>query len=138
MASSLLEKDSALQDRILKTVILPIRVKIVGNATAASKVSSSDLPGVVIVVAAGQTAAPAGVTTVSPVDATGLYSVVLDLAAIGVVGKVHKVDVVNITSTQTAAVSLSNGYIVVDIDSAADLTGANTSECELLISYTKK
>ena len=67
-----------------------------------------------------------------------MYSVVLDLAAIGVVGKVHKVDVVNITSTQTAAVSLSNGYIVVDIDSAADLTGANTSECELLISYTKK
>lgn len=138
MASSLLEKDSAIQDRIVKTVALPIRVKVVGNATAASKVVSSDLPSAAILVTAGQTAAPSGVTTVSPVDATGLYSLVLDSAAVGSVLKVLKVDVINVTSTHTAAISLSGGSIVVDIDTAADLSGANTSEVQLIVHYTKK
>ena len=139
MASSLLEKDSALQDRILKTVVLPVQVKIVGNATAASKISSSDLPGVVLAVAAGQTSLlPSGVTTVTPVDATGLFSIVLDSAAIGSVNKVISVDVVNVTGTHTAAISLSNGYIVVDINSDVDLTAANTSELKLVLTYLKK
>jgi hypothetical protein len=137
MASSLLEKDSALQDRILKSVSLPVRVKVVGNATPASKVASSDLSGVAIMVTAGQTAAPAGVTTVSPVDASGLYSVVLDSAAIGSVSKVVSVSVVNITGTHSAAISLSGRMIVIDIDSSADLTSAN-SEVQLVISYLKK
>jgi hypothetical protein len=139
MASSLLENNSALQDRILKTVALPIQVKIVGNATAASKVSSSDLPGVVLAVAAGQTSLlPSGVTTVTPADATGLYSIVLDSAAIGSVNKVISVAVVDVTGTHTAAISLSNGHIVVDIDSSVDLTGANTSELKLVLTYIKK
>lgn len=137
MASSLLEIDSALQDRIVKTVTVPLRVKVVGNATPALKVVSSDLPSVALIVTAGQAAAPAGVTTVSPVDATGLYSVVLDAAAVGKVLKVLKVDVINVTGTHTAAISLSGGSVVIDIDSSADLTSAN-SEVQLIIHYSKK
>lgn len=137
MASSLLEKNSVLQDRILKSNVLPIRIKMVGNATPASKVASSDLPGVVLFVAAGQSAAPSGVTTVTPVDATGKFSIVLDSAEMGSISKVHKVDVIDVTSTQSVAASLSNGYIVIDVDSAADLTSASC-EFELLVYYTKK
>lgn len=140
MSVSVLEKDSGLESRMGKTKKLALSVKVVGNATPASKVLSSDLPSVVIMSAEGQVSnVPAGVTTVTPADATGLYSVILDLAAIGPVNKVLKVDVVNITSTHTAAFSLSNGYIVIDLDSSSALTsGLGVSECILIIQYISK
>jgi uncharacterized iron-regulated membrane protein len=138
MSASVLEKNEVLEARAIKYKSVPITVKVVGNATPASKVLSTDLPGVAIVIAQGQTAnLPSGVTTVTPADATGLYSVVLDKEAVGTVTKVLKVEVTNVTSTQTAAISLSNGYIVIDIDSAADLTAAN-SECIIFVDYLSR
>lgn len=133
-----LKKHEGLQSRLLKQVSLPFQVKIVGNATPASKVASSDLAGVAIVASEGKIAdVPSGVTIVSPADATGLYSVVLDKAAIGNVQKIVEVRVVNITGTHTVASSISNGYIVIDIDSSADLSSAN-SELSIIVLYLEK
>lgn len=135
---SVLELNSTLQARILKTKRIAVTVAVTGNATPASKVLKTDLPSVAIMVAEGQTSnLPSGVTTVTPADLTGKFSVVLDLAAIGDVSKVLKVEVTNVTSTQTAAISLSNEHIVVDVDSAADLTAADAS-CILFIEYLSK
>jgi len=138
MAASVLEKSEVLESRQLKQKRLVFSVKIVGNATPASKVLSTDLAGVALLIAEGQTSAlPAGVTTVTPVDASGLMSVVLDASAVGVVGKVIEARVANITSTSTAAISLSNGYIVIDVDSAANFSSAN-AEFNLIITYLSK
>jgi len=133
-----LEKHEGLQSRLLKSKSLAVQVKVVGNATPASKVLSSDLAGVAIVAAEGQIASvPAGVTIVTPADSTGKFSVILDKAATSEIDKVLQVSVVNITSTNVAVASISNGYIVIDIDSAADLTAAN-AELRLIIDYLKK
>lgn len=133
-----LEKHEGLQSRLLKSKSLAVQVKVVGNAAPASKTLSSDLAGVAIVAAEGQiSAVPAGVTIVTPVDTTGKFSVILDKAATSDIDKVLQVSVVNITSTNVAVASVSNGYIVIDIDSAADLSAANT-ELRLIIDYLKK
>jgi len=133
-----LEKHPGLQARLLKQKCLAVQVKVVGNATPASKVLTNDLAGVAIVAAEGQTSAvPAGVSIVTPADSTGKFSVILDKAATGEIDKVLQVTVVNITSTNVAAASVSNGYLVVDIDSAADLSAAN-AELRLIIDYLKK
>lgn len=138
MSAAVLEKSEVLEARAIRYKSVPLTVKVVGNATPANKVLSTDLPGVAFVIAQGQTTnLPAGVTTVTPADATGLYSVVLDKESVGTVTKVLKVEVTNVTSTQTAAISLSNGYIVIDIDSAADLTAAN-SECIIFVDYLSR
>lgn len=133
-----LKKHEGLQSRLLKSVDLSVQVKIVGNAVPASKVASSDLAGVAIVASEGKIAdVPAGVSIVAPDDATGKFSVVLDKAAIGNVNKIVEVRVVNITSTHAVASSISNGHIVLDIDSAADLSAANC-ELTLLIKYLER
>jgi hypothetical protein len=133
-----LEKNPALQARLLKQKRLAVQVKVTGNATPASKKLTSDLSGVVIIAAEGQVASiPSGVTTVAPADATGKFSVIFDKAAIGELDKVLQVSVVNVTSTHAVASSISNGYLVVDVDSAADLSAADT-EVRLIIDYLKK
>jgi hypothetical protein len=133
-----LKKHEGLQSRLLKSVILPFKVKVVGNAVPASKVLSSDLAGVAIVVAQGQTsAAPAGVSYVAPDDATGKFSVILDKAAIGALGQIVEVSVVNITATHSVASSISNDHIVLDVDSSADLSAANC-ELRLIVHYLEK
>lgn len=138
MSASVLEKDSVLEGRQLKAKSLALSVSVTGNAVPASKILSTDLPGVALMIAEGQTSLlPAGVTTVTPADATGLFSVVLDKAAIGDVTKIYELRVVNVTSTQTAVASISNGYLVIDIDSAAILSAADTA-CNLIITYLSK
>lgn len=133
-----LEKDSALQSRLLKQKRLGLQVKIVGNATPASKTRSSDLPGVALIVAEGQeTDAPAGVSYVAPDDATGKFSVILDKAALGGVEKVYSVQSKDVTGTNAVAFSVSAEYIVLDIDSSADLSAANC-ELKIVIDYLKK
>ena len=136
-----LEKHPGLQSRLLKSKRLAVQVKVEGNATPASKKRSSDLPGVAIVLCQGQTSekpvtSPA-ISNVTPDDATGKFSIILDKAAIGEVDKILQVSVVNVTSTNAAVSSISEGYIVIDIDSAADLTAAN-AELRLIIDYLKK
>ena len=143
-----LEKDEGLQSRLLKTKSLPVKVKVVGNATAANKVRSSDLAGVAVLACAGQltdSSTALGVTLVqTPTDATGLFSVILDKAAVGNIDRVIQVHVIAIASGGTATAAapaayyLSNGHIVIDLDSSVDLSGANTAEIQLIVTYQKK
>jgi hypothetical protein len=143
-----LEKDESLQSRLLKTKALPVKVKVVGNATAASKIRTSDLAGIVRIACAGQltdSSTALGVTLVqTPADATGLFSVILDKAAVGEIDRVIHVQVVAVasggtaTATAPAAFYTSNGHIVIDLDSSVDLSGANTAEIQLIVTYQKK
>lgn len=143
-----LEKHEGLQARLLKTRSVPVQVKVVGNATAASKARTSDLAGVAVIACAGQltdSSVALGVTLVqSPADATGLFSVILDKAAIGDVNKVIQVHIIPVTgggtatATAPAAYYISNGHIVIDLDSSVDLSGANTAEIQLIVTYQKK
>lgn len=132
-----LEKSESLQARLLKQQRVCLQVKIQGNATPASKTRSSDLSSDIFIIAQGQTSsAPAGVSYVAPDDATGKYSVILDSASFGSISKIYKVEAVDVTGTHTVAGSLSNGYLVLDIDSSADLSAAN-SEVKLIVDYLK-
>lgn len=138
MSASVLEKSEVLEARMLKQKAVAFSVSVTGNATPASKTLASDLPSVALLVAEGITSAlPSGVTTVTPADSTGKFSVVLDKALIGDVSKVYECRIVNVTSTQTVAFSISNGYIVLDLDSAADLSAANTA-CNIIVTYLSK
>ena len=140
-----LEKHEGLQARLLKTKSLPVQVKVVGNATATSKVRTSDLAGVASIACAGQltdSSVALGVTlVVAPVDADGKFSVILDKAAIGEIAKINQVSIVAVSGGGTATASssyLSNGHIVIDLDSSVDLSGANTAEIQLIVTYQKK
>jgi hypothetical protein len=138
-----LEKSAALQSRLLKQKRLAFQVKIEGNATPANKKRSSDLPGVVIVLCEGQTSekpvtSPA-ISSGTPDDSDGVFSVILDKAAIGSVEKVLKAEIVDITGTSViASASVSEDHIVVVVDSNVNLAGANNCECRLIIDYLKK
>lgn len=132
-----LEKGSDVQNRLLKLKSIALQVKVAGNATPASKVRSSDLPGAIFIICQGQTSdAPSGVSYVAPDDATGKYSVIFDSADFGEISKVYRAAVENVTGTHTIAASLSNGYLVLDIDSSADLTSAD-SELKIFVDYLK-
>lgn len=138
MAAGVLEKHEVLEGRQIKAKSLPFSLSVTGNAVPASKVVVSDLPGVALLISQGQTSAlPAGVTTVAPDDATGKMSIVLDKSAIGEVQKVYEVRVVNLTSTQVVAFSISNGYIVLDLDSAANFASADAA-CNIIVTYLNK
>jgi hypothetical protein len=138
------EKSSTLQSRLLKQKRLCVQVKVVGNATPASKARSSDLAGIANISTAGQTteSAALGVTIVQTnADSTGLFTVILDKAAIGEVSKINKAQSVAVSGGGTSSVSsayISNGHICIDIDSSVDLTGANTAEIQLIVDYQKK
>lgn len=135
-----LEKHPGLQARLLKSKRLALQVKVVGNATPANKVLTSDLAGVALIAAQGQTASvPSGVSITSPADATGLFSVILDKAAIGDVDKILQVSVVNVTaSTVVSTSTISNGYIVLNLNSDADFSAPADTELRLIIDYLKK
>jgi len=138
-----LEKHEGLQSRLLKSKSLALEVKIVGNATAANKVRTTDLAGVVNIAAEGQVSIPAAVTITTPDDATGVFSVILDKAAVGEIAKVLQVSVVNITGTSTAVGVISGttadpGYLVINIDSNVNLATAANVELRLIIDYLKK
>ena len=135
-----LGKSSVLQSRLLKQKRVAVQVKVEGNATPASKKRSSDLPGVAIIVCEGQTSEkPASVSAGSPDDSDGVFSIVLDKAAVGPVDKVLKAEVVSITGTSSiASATVSDEHIVVIIDSDVNLAGANDCECRLIIDYLKK
>jgi hypothetical protein len=140
-----LEKDEGLQSRLLKNKTVPVRVRVLGNATPASKTRSSDLAGVALLACEGQltdSSVAKGVTlTQAPADATGLFSVILDKAAIGDIAQINEVRVVAVSGGGTATITqsyLSNGHIVVDLDSSIVLTAANVAEIQLIVNYTKK
>lgn len=140
-----LEKHEGLQSRLLNAKRLPVQVKVIGHATPASKSRSSDLAGVANIAAAGQTtdsSVALGVTLVqTPADVTGLFTVILDKAAIGEVRKINAVQIVAVTGGGTATVTssyISNGHICIDLDSSIDLSAANTAEIQIIVDYQKK
>jgi hypothetical protein len=144
-----LEKDEGLQSRLLKTKTVPVQVKVTTNATAASKVRTSDLAGVVRIACAGQltdSSVALGVTLVqAPADATGLFSVILDKASIGDIAKVVQVNIIAVAGgggTVLTSAYISNGHIVVDLNSDVDLSAAagptSYAELQLIVTYQKK
>lgn len=140
-----LEKHEGLQARLLKTKSVPVQVKVVGALTAASKVRTSDLAGVAVIACAGQltdSSVALGVTLVqAPADATGLFSVILDKAAIGDIAKINEVSIIAVTGgggTVLTSAYISNGHIVIDLNSDVDLSGVNTAEIQLIVTYQKK
>lgn len=137
-----LEKHEGLQSRLLKQKRLAVQVKVIGNATPASKSRSSDLAGIASIAAQGQTvdsSTALGVTlVVAPDDATAKFSVILDKAAIGEVRKINSVRAEVAGAPVTGATAyISNGHICIDIDAAADLTTA-TVDCQIIVDYQKK
>lgn len=76
---------SAMMDHLLKQTRLVAQVSIDSNATPASKVHGSDIPGVLFVRSEGKTAEADAVEDISglvtaPVDATGKFAILLDEA----------------------------------------------------------
>lgn len=137
-----LEKHEGLQSRLLKSKRLCLQVKVESDATPANKSRSSDLAGVAIISTEGQDeAADLGVTLAqTPDDGNGLFSVILDKAAMGDVHKINKVETVAVSGGGTSTVTASyidNGYIVIDLNSSVDLSAAD-AEIQIIVDYQKK
>lgn len=99
-------KHAGAEDYSLRSARMLIPFTITFNATPASKLHATDLPGVMVLASEGLTAAAAAVDTgtnfTTPVDATGIFGVLL--ANLGSVEKLLDVSLVNLSSG-TAAVS---------------------------------
>ena len=146
------EKDSGVYDRLLKSVQLPLEIKVVANATPASKVHSSDLPSAVVIASEGKTAdieaAEAGLPYATPVDADGKYSILIQ--NLGEVDKVLEARIIETKDGGSTTVSRVNsgttidgktpaGNILLDIDATDSLaTATQDSQLVLEISYRRK
>lgn len=130
-------KNAAVQDYEVKSERLCIPFSIVHNATPASKTNSNDLPAAMTLALEGQTAAAAaidsGTNFTTPVDSTGIFGILL--ASLGTVAKLHKAEIVGLSSG-TIAVTLkgasstgvtASGNIAVSADSSLDLSAVDLS-----------
>lgn len=142
-----LEKNEYVYERNRKAHSLDFRVRILGNATPASKSRSSDLPGVAVLGAEGQTAEVTAVEaglTYSATDLTGLYAVLLKGSELGDIKEVYSVTALRVLSGgATTAVLVSNGLtaggnILIQIDATDALNAANVSELYLEVKYCLK
>lgn len=135
--SSTLKSNSAVEDYRIKSNRLCIPFTIVFNATPASKVVSNDLSAACYVVTEGLTAAAAavdsGTSFTTPVDATGIFGVLI--ANCGTVKKLTKVSV-EMLSAGTVAVTLkgasssgvtASGNIAFSVDSDQNLATTSLS-----------
>lgn len=130
-------KSAAAEDYRVKSQRLCIPFAIVANAAPASKTYSSDLPSVMTLSLEGLTAAAAaidsGTNFTAPADATGIFGILLH--DLGVVAKLHKFEVVNLSSgtvvvTAKGASSsgvTASGNIAVSVDSSLDLSMVSLS-----------
>ncbi len=82
MSTVRLKEKPTLYDQMLRTEELDFQCKIVHNATPANKTFSTDIPGVSLLRAQGQTAAVDAVETLvwtAPVDASGIFGLYLSI-----------------------------------------------------------
>lgn len=130
-------KNSAVEDYKVKSERLCLPFSIVHNATPASKTSSNDLPGAMVLAMEGLTAAAAAIDSgtgfTTPVDSTGIFGILV--YNLGTVAKMHKAEVVGLSSG-TAAVTLkgasstgvtASGNLAVSVDWSGDLSATDLS-----------
>lgn len=136
--TALHQKNTAMYDRLHKSVRLPFKASI------ESGVVKSDLPSV----AAGATESQDDISTplsetLSPVpnNLAGRFAVALKAAEIGEVEKVIKAEVASASApfgAVAATASLSaNGNIIVYLDSDQDITG-DDGDVEIILEYRLK
>lgn len=145
MAISGLEKDSALNDREIKTRRVAFRARIKGNASPANKSLQGEIPNVAIIRAQGQTAAADAVENLSAsfataADATGIFGVLLQASQLGNIDKIISVAAVALDGGTAAATLVSAGgaqdglspagNVAIDVDSSKNLASA---DCDVLI-----
>lgn len=130
------DKNAAVNDYHVKSERLCVPLAIVHNAVPASKSNSNDLPAAMALDLEGQLAASAidaGCNFTAPVDATGIFGVLL--SQLGSVEKLLKVELIDLSSG-TAAVSRkgasSSGVtasknIAVSVDWSGDLSATDLS-----------
>lgn len=146
----MMEKNSTLNDHMLKTRQLTFEVAVVYHATPASKLVSSDLPGVACVATEGLLTPVTDVEAISgltnytaPNDANGILAVMLKGSALGSVKKVQEIRVVEKSSTGVSTVTVqalgtsqgltSGGNIAFEIDSGTNLSSASAKfTCEVI------
>lgn len=140
-------KNELVQNRQLKVQKLSIPLLITGNATPASVVVASDEPGFVFLKTQGvDKITPAlngdtAPTFVAQNDATGLFSVMIIVNE--QIGKVLDARLVRRTAHASDSAKLANttgitalgDKIVLDCDTAVDLSAANMDSC-LIVEYT--
>lgn len=144
-------KDSLVRERQLKVIEIEIPLKIVGNASSASVVPTSDEPGFVFINTQGvnQTTAAldsgeAAPTFASPTDSSGLFNVMVVVNE--QIKKVATASIVSRTSTSglikacylanTTGIDANGNKICLNVPSGLDLTsGSNTLDVCLVVGY---
>ena len=158
--------DSVADAKVASVVTLPIRIRIVGNATAASKTLSSDYPSAVVIRANGQTATADAVESsvgfTTPVDATNArFGVLIKKSEIMAfsgdsiltgISLVKGQDLVGATATTSMTFAYVNtgttiqgvtaaGNIALEVSTAAsgvDLSAANTIDFYLVLQLIRR
>jgi hypothetical protein len=137
MSTSTLEKESALQDRLLKTRRLVLDVAIGHNATPAAKTHATDLGSTAILRTQGKTAEADAVEDFSAqlaaaTDSTGVFAV---LVKTGKAKKIVKVEATPSTGTITVPKQLAGDKaIAIELDSNQNLSTTSLS-VQLIIDY---
>ena len=146
------EQNSSLHDRLLKSRRLHARIRIVGNATPATKTVHPEMPEIIKVKVEGidgVTASDAALSTdmSSKVDANGTFGVALLASELGEVERVISADVqpidggtctVSLVNTGTTAYGKSAlGNIGLNVDSSLSLAATNV-EVVLSIDYIRR
>jgi hypothetical protein len=117
-------------DYMLKNERLVFEVAITANATPASKVHASDIPGVAVLRTEGKTAEADAIENLSAqvptaTDSTGVFSILIDDPS---VKKFLKASVTPSVGTVAVTKEISSGgRLILEIDSNQDLSSTNLS-----------
>lgn len=130
MSNDFRKDKSGLMDYLLKQERVVFEVAITANATPASKVHASDIPGVAVLRTQGLTAEADAIESLTaqvaaPVDSTGVFALLIDDAS---VKKFLKASVTPSVGTVAVTKSISTGgRLILQIDSNQDLSSTNLS-----------
>jgi len=138
------DKNSGVEDYKLREKRLAVPFTITFNATPASKTHASDLSAAMTLATEGLTAAATaidtGTTFTTPVDANGIFGVLM--SSLGTVEKLLDVQLVNLSSgtatvtrkgASTTGVTAS-GNIAVSVDWSGDLSSTSLT-ATLIVDY---
>lgn len=135
MANEFSADKASLHDHRLKQQRLVFEVTLSGNATAADKGRASDIPGVALIRAAGQTTDVDAVEDLSAqvpaaADATGVYAILVDVQP----SKLYSITVTGGATSQTGL--STGGRPLIEMATTTDLTNpANSDTIRVEIEY---